>query len=158
MEYIDLGLPSGTLWGQCNIGSTNPYEYGELYSFSEALDLEYDIPSHSQLSELTTLCERKWCSINGVNGCVFIGPNGNQIFLPASGRIEINGEHKGEGVNGFYWSNENGGIDPDNMAWQIMICDSFAMDGCQNIKRKHSVRPVRYCRKNHFRLPLDIPY
>ena len=72
---------------------------------------------------------------------MFIGPNGNKIFMPAAGRVEIFGEYKGQGENGFYWTNERGGISP-NMAWMMMICNQFATDGCQNINRKHSVRGV----------------
>lgn len=34
-EYIDLGLPSGTLWATCNVGATNPEEYGCYYAWGE---------------------------------------------------------------------------------------------------------------------------
>lgn len=34
-EYVDLGLPSGTLWSTCNIGTTDPIEKGDLYSWGE---------------------------------------------------------------------------------------------------------------------------
>ena len=27
-EYVDLGLPSGTLWATCNVGASKPEEYG----------------------------------------------------------------------------------------------------------------------------------
>ena len=30
-EYVDLGLPSGTLWATCNIGATSPEEYGDYF-------------------------------------------------------------------------------------------------------------------------------
>lgn len=30
-EYVDLGLPSGTLWAKCNLGASQPYEYGDYY-------------------------------------------------------------------------------------------------------------------------------
>lgn len=33
--YIDLGLPSGTKWATCNLGATNPEDYGDYYSWSE---------------------------------------------------------------------------------------------------------------------------
>lgn len=32
---IDLGLPSGTKWACCNIGSTRPEDYGNYYSWGE---------------------------------------------------------------------------------------------------------------------------
>ena len=34
-EYIDLGLPSGTLWATCNIGASKPEEYGNYYAWGE---------------------------------------------------------------------------------------------------------------------------
>lgn len=34
-EAVDLGLPSGTLWASCNIGATNPEEFGDYYSWGE---------------------------------------------------------------------------------------------------------------------------
>ena len=32
-EYVDLGLPSGTMWATCNVGATKPEEYGLLFQF-----------------------------------------------------------------------------------------------------------------------------
>ena len=34
-EFIDLGLPSGTLWASYNLGATQPEEYGEYYAWGE---------------------------------------------------------------------------------------------------------------------------
>ena len=34
-EYVDLGLPSGTLWATCNIGATNPEDYGDYFAWGE---------------------------------------------------------------------------------------------------------------------------
>ena len=34
-EVVDLGLPSGTLWCKCNLGASQPYEYGDYYSWGE---------------------------------------------------------------------------------------------------------------------------
>ena len=31
-EYVDLGLPSGTLWATCNIGASTPEGYGNYYA------------------------------------------------------------------------------------------------------------------------------
>lgn len=33
--YVDLGLPSGTLWAKCNVGASNPWEYGGYYAWGE---------------------------------------------------------------------------------------------------------------------------
>ena len=34
-EYVDLGLPSGTLWATCNIGADNPEEHGDYFAWGE---------------------------------------------------------------------------------------------------------------------------
>ena len=34
-EYVDLGLPSGTMWATCNVGADTPSEYGEYYAWGE---------------------------------------------------------------------------------------------------------------------------
>ncbi len=34
-SYVDLGLPSGTLWATCNVGANNPWEYGDYFAWGE---------------------------------------------------------------------------------------------------------------------------
>lgn len=34
-EYVDLGLPSGTLWATCNLGAETPYEPGQYFAWGE---------------------------------------------------------------------------------------------------------------------------
>lgn len=34
-EWVDLGLPSGTLWATCNVGATRPEEYGDFFAWGE---------------------------------------------------------------------------------------------------------------------------
>ena len=34
-EYVDLGLPSGTLWATCNVGADSPEDYGNYYAWGE---------------------------------------------------------------------------------------------------------------------------
>ena len=33
--YVDLGLPSGTLWATCNVGASSPEEYGDYFAWGE---------------------------------------------------------------------------------------------------------------------------
>ncbi len=35
LPYVDLGLPSGTLWASYNIGATKPEEYGDYFAWGE---------------------------------------------------------------------------------------------------------------------------
>lgn len=34
-EYVDLGLPSGTLWATCNLGANTCYDAGPYYAWGE---------------------------------------------------------------------------------------------------------------------------
>lgn len=34
-EYVDLGLPSGTMWAKCNVGAATPEGLGEYYAWGE---------------------------------------------------------------------------------------------------------------------------
>ena len=34
-DYVDLGLPSGTLWATCNIGANRPEDYGDYFAWGE---------------------------------------------------------------------------------------------------------------------------
>ena len=34
-DYVDLGLPSGTLWATCNVGATKAEEYGDYFAWGE---------------------------------------------------------------------------------------------------------------------------
>jgi len=34
-KYVDLGLPSGTLWATTNVGAENPWDYGDYFAWGE---------------------------------------------------------------------------------------------------------------------------
>ena len=93
MEFVDLGLPSGTLWKAVD-------EPG-FYTYDEATSkLGDQLPSNAQLEELKKECVWSW---NG-NGYHVTGPNGNFITLPASGYCDCNGNYIYMGLGGYYWS------------------------------------------------------
>ena len=82
-EYIDLGLPSETLW------STN-YETKDkqvvFLPFKEAIS--YTLPSEEQWKELISFCSWSYRSI-GNTSCEYkcIGPNGNSLSFCSHGMI-----------------------------------------------------------------------
>lgn len=39
-EYVNLGLPSGTLWATCNLGAQSPEKYGDYYAWAELVPKE----------------------------------------------------------------------------------------------------------------------
>lgn len=40
-DFVDLGLPSGTLWATCNVGSDTPEGYGDYFAWGETIPKEY---------------------------------------------------------------------------------------------------------------------
>ena len=40
-EWVDLGLPSGTLWATCNVGANSPEEYGDYFAWGETEPKDY---------------------------------------------------------------------------------------------------------------------
>ena len=97
-DYVDLGLPSGTLWATCNVGAENPEDYGDYFAWGETttkdiyegnykdynveeLDAVHDaatsnwggswqMPSIDQFGELinSDYTTTEWTTVNGVNG------------------------------------------------------------------------------------------
>ena len=86
-DYVDLGLPSGTLWKNANEGGDNA-----RYTYDEAVSRwGSKLPTKEQLVELKNKCRWKWTTRKGVKGYKVIGPNGKSIFLPATGYRDCNG-------------------------------------------------------------------
>lgn len=64
---------------------------------------EWRMPSKEQIDELSANCTWAWTQVNGVNGQLATGPNGNTIFFPAAGsRLEY--DLSGAGERGHYWT------------------------------------------------------
>lgn len=61
------------------------------------------MPTIKEMGELIDNCIWKWVSNEKVNGYLIIGPNGNSIFLPATGATKYN-EIYNVGNTGGYWS------------------------------------------------------
>lgn len=46
-EYVDLGLPSGTLWAACNVGASKPEDYGDYFAWGEIQPkTKYDLDTY----------------------------------------------------------------------------------------------------------------
>lgn len=97
--YVDLGLPSGTLWKDKN-------EEG-FFSYEQALGkFGSRLPTLEQFEELRSECRWKWTG----RGYKVTGPNGNSIFLLA-GKIY----HHLDYIVGVYWSSTPEGKEDDDV-------------------------------------------
>ena len=61
-EYVDLGLPSGTLWATCNVGATSPEEYGDYFAWGETQPKEDYSWSTYKYCEGTENTMTKYCT------------------------------------------------------------------------------------------------
>ena len=69
-DYVDLGLPSGTLWATCNVGASNPEDYGNYYAWGETTTKStytWKNYKHANGGEfrLTKYCDSPRCGNNG---------------------------------------------------------------------------------------------
>lgn len=142
-EYVDLGLPSGRLWATTNYGASSPSGYGsylewwECNNVSASWGSNWRTPSRTEASELVNSCSWSWGSKNGVSGYTVTGPNGNSIFMPASGfKMNMGGGAQSLGQQLYYWTttsasggfayalNGNSSSVNTNTTWntEIMMC------------------------------------
>ena len=168
-EYVDLGLPSGTLWATMNVGASSETDYGNYYMYGmgsktydstdtlydgteDPLDLSKDtarqvwggdwhMPTSAQMEELdaNTTCE--W--VTDYNGS---GINGD-LFTAQNGKSVFfpaatywdNGSQQGVGDGGVYWCSSPKG---SNYAYSLGF--NSGGNGVSNLYRKYgcSVRPV----------------
>ena len=98
--YVDLGLPSGILWANENV--KNRKKDDKFLSFDEALeDFGDKLPTKEDWEELIEHSRYEWNAQR--EGYDITGPNGNSIFLPATGII-IDDIRLEAGDTGRYWS------------------------------------------------------
>ena len=98
------------------------------------LELDYDaayimwgfdwrMPSQEQFAELRNQCTWTWTTKNNVNGYEVTGPNGNSIFLPATGYRSLSSFYNA-GSKGYYWSRTLYGDSPDQ-AYNLYFDQSY---------------------------------
>jgi uncharacterized repeat protein (TIGR02543 family) len=192
-NFVDLGLPSGTKWATCNVGSTTPEGYGDYFAWGETTTKEtynwstykycngdyntftkycynaeygdngytdalttleaiddaatanwgsgWRMPTQDEVRELRNNCTHEWTTLNGVNGRLFTGPNGNSIFLPASGS-RGGSELYSAGSTGHCWSSSLGTLYP-GYACGLLILPGGCMSSADDDRDAgFPVRPV----------------
>ncbi len=191
---VDLGLTSGTLWANMNVGASKPEGYGDYFAWAETydrnktkygwdnylycegssstltkyctksdygykgftdnlteLELDYDaayimwgfdwrMPSQEQFAELRNQCTWTWTTKNNVNGYEVTGPNGNSIFLPATG-YRSESSFYNAGSHGYYWSRKLSSDTPSS-AYNLYFDQSYQGGTYSNRNEGRAVRPV----------------
>lgn len=97
-QYVDLGLPSGTLWKATN-------EQG-LYTYLSAKHYFHkSLPNRAQVKELLHNCTWKWLG----KGYRVTGPNGKSIYFPFDGYKDCDEDIYYQGSAAVLWTLDNTG-------------------------------------------------
>ena len=189
-RYVDLGLPSGTLWATCNVGASAPEEFGDYFAWGEIEPKEdylwttykwcngsdqtltkyctddyfgtvdnltvlypeddaatvnwgssWCMPTKEQFLELSSYCSKIWTTRNGVNGYLYIGPSGNTLFLPATGKF-MGSSLQESGTRGYYWSRSLV-EDITYSAWCLNFGSNYMHSSSNSRNQGITVRAVR---------------
>lgn len=166
--YVDLGLPSGTKWATCNVGTNSPSDFGQYFAWggiknripSELYDVfvesiahnpRYDaatfnwgenwlLPSRTDFKELIDNCKSEVVYFHGRTGRLFIGPNGQKIFFPFAGILHSDG-YNGNPNAGFYWSSQ---VPPKDSGSSGYVCGEAFL-----ISRKECSAGAYYSRNKY---------
>lgn len=116
--YVDLGLPSGTMWKDKN-------EDGGFYTCGQALSKYGNkLPTKEQFDELINSCDWSWIG----SGYKVVGPSGESIIMSAEGGRFCDGGLINVGSCGYYWSSTLKGSD---RAWRLFFnSDEVEMGDC----------------------------
>lgn len=110
-EYVDLGLPSGTLW------STDfEKEDGNICYMTYDDASQLDIPTKRQWDELVNRCY--WKCNNMPEGIFYecVGPNGKVLKFQSSGYIETDKDIVNSSRSYFWYNNNEGEASISNAA------------------------------------------
>ena len=113
------------------------------------------MPTQEEWEELCENTTSTWTTQNGVGGRLYTAPNGNSLFLPASGSIWL-GElmiiwYSNDDViySGYYWSSSLHIPDYPDDAWSFYSgSDNYSSRYSIGRIMGHSVRPVRSSHQN----------
>lgn len=155
-KFVDLGLPSGLLWGSANLGAESSSDFGGYYIMNPEVDMATETlgencstPTRIQFEELISETSQSWTQIDGVNGMRFLASNGNSIFLPAAAGLcwASQGDGGSWDINnagsGSYWTKTRS--DYDDYSYFLEFdedADKPFFGDRRNDRNKLTIRPV----------------
>ena len=164
--YVNLGLPSGTMWATCNVGGTNFEDLGNEYAWGETttkdeytqnnytysdnpatLPADADaaavnwgedwiMPTQEDIQELIDYCNTTWITINGIRGMQATSSNGNSIFIPTN-------IYEGYSTSGNYWSSSLYTDNPTSAMYMSLYSGDSESDSDVSIWDSERSNPAR---------------
>ena len=107
-EYVDLGLPSGTLWATMNVGATSETDYGNYYQYGKGANQYQNTYSQSDYSGLESpldlsvdTARQEW----GGNWCTPTKDQMQELYNYT--RHQWVNNYKGTGIKGVMFTRNN---------------------------------------------------
>lgn len=136
VEYVDLGLPSGTLWAKTNYGSASPEQFGKECTVGEFPE---GLPTYEQAYELIEKCEfRSIMFIDFSKGWRVTGPNGNSLFF----RVKPNNEAYLDTDSTTLWCQSGNGYTPIMVFSESNITIGMIIDKSISSQLRQVKKPV----------------
>ena len=110
-EYVDLGLPSGTLWATMNVGATSETDYGNYYQYGKGTAQYAATSSDSNYSGTEDPLDSSVDTAAVEWGGSWHMPTRAQIQeLTANTTYQWVTDYKGSGINGGTFTATNGAV------------------------------------------------
>lgn len=144
---IDLGLPSGTKWACCNVGTTTPEGFGAYYAWGETEEKEiYDWSNYIHSDGSETTCHDLGLDIAGTEydvahvrwGGLWVMPSQEQLQELVS-KCQYTCTQK-KGVSGHLFTGPNGGTIflPESDIWREDHPDNATLNSNNDGKIKET--------------------
>ena len=169
-QYVDLGL--SVKWATCNVGASNPEEYGKYFAWGETTSKSYyngstytytdnpttlpmsvdaaranwggkwRMPTIDEFEELRNNCTWKWTTQNGVNGYKVTSNSNGNYIFLPAAGYRDLGSLYGAGDYGYYWSSSAYGPNYSTTALYMYFYSTWKERKNDYKAAGRSVRPV----------------
>ena len=109
LGVVDLSLPSGLLWCECNLGANFEYEYGDYYAWGElTTKSEYTEKTYAYIDNPKQLPPKFDIATQtlGKNYCIPTKEQFDELIKYTKNKWVVN--YRGTGINGQVFTGSNG--------------------------------------------------
>lgn len=171
-EYVDLGLPSGTLWATCNIGASSPDQPGDFFAWGETepkivfnasnyqfketpLELRifddsahkqwgegWCMPNSAQFKELMDECVWTWTKVKGAFGYLVKSKRNHNYIFLPAAGRRTDNSLISAQAYGYYWSRSIGTSNSHDAFYLYFNSGNVDWSNCSR-RLGLPIRPVR---------------
>ncbi len=120
-DYVDLGLPSGTLWAKCNLGAEKETDFGKFFQWGDTQGYKIDEHQFSWNDYKFGIYD-SLTKYNRIDGKLILDSEDDPVFVATNGRFKMPTKEQlrelidctnhewvrlENGVNGMKFTNKN---------------------------------------------------